>query len=74
MNDFPRHKHHGLEFREVAEALNTYEYDGCAVVESFVTPIPELAGATVMWRDLATSPEEFARRSLENMRPMFECR
>jgi D-psicose/D-tagatose/L-ribulose 3-epimerase len=62
-----------VPFREVADALNTLEYDGCAVVESFASSIPELARATAMWRDFAASPDEFARRSLENMRPMFEC-
>ena len=60
-----------VPFASVVQALRDTEYTGFAVVESFATTIPELARATAMWRDFAESPEDFARRSIENMRPLF---
>ena len=60
-----------VPFAGVAQALQELNYSGFAVVESFATTIPELARATAMWRDFAESPEEFARQSIKNMRPLF---
>ncbi len=60
-----------IPFREVAGALRSTGYEGHAVVESFATTIPELAAATGMWRDYASSPDEFARQTIANLRPVF---
>lgn len=60
-----------VPFRGVAEALRDAGYSGYAVIESFASSIPELVKATAMWRDFAESPDEFARCSIENMRPLF---
>ena len=46
-------------------------YAGDAVVESFASMIPEIACATAMWRDYASSPDEFAARTIRNLRPLF---
>jgi D-psicose/D-tagatose/L-ribulose 3-epimerase len=60
-----------VPFAAVAGALAASGYCGNAVVESFATSIPELARATAMWRDFAASPDEFARQSIGNLRPLF---
>ena len=60
-----------VPFQGVAQALLEAGYSGYAVVESFASTIPELASATAMWRDFAESPDEFARCSIKNMRPLF---
>jgi D-psicose/D-tagatose/L-ribulose 3-epimerase len=60
-----------VPFGPLADALARMNYDGCAVVESFAGSIPELARSTAMWRDYAESPDEFARRAIENLRPFF---
>lgn len=60
-----------VPFQGMAQALFEAGYSGYAVVESFASTIPELASATAMWRDFAESPNEFARCSIENMRPLF---
>lgn len=60
-----------VPFQSVAQALSDAEYSGYAVVESFASTIPEIVRATAMWRDFAESPDEFARRSIENMQPLF---
>lgn len=62
-----------VPFRAVAAELAAMGYQGCAVVESFAGSIPELARATAMWRDFAASPEEFARRAICYLQPVFEA-
>ena len=46
------------------QALADVEYGGWLVVESFNAVIPELAGATCIWRPLAESPNALAKESL----------
>lgn len=60
-----------VPFGAVAAELAASGYRGCAVVESFAGSIPEVARATAIWRDFAPSPDEFARRSIANLRVMF---
>jgi D-psicose/D-tagatose/L-ribulose 3-epimerase len=52
----------------VFNALQGTGYRGWIVVESFNSVIPELAGATCVWRSLAESPEALARESLAFLR------
>ncbi|MCY3900705.1 MAG: sugar phosphate isomerase/epimerase [Caldilineaceae bacterium] len=46
------------------QALADVQYSGWLVVESFNAVIPELAGATCIWRPLAESPYALAKESL----------
>ena len=46
------------------QALADVQYSGWLVVESFNAVIPELAGATCIWRPLAASPDALAKDSL----------
>ncbi len=46
------------------QALADVQYSGWLVVESFNAVIPELAGATCIWRPLAESPFALAKDSL----------
>ena len=45
---------------ETFRVLEAIHYDGWLVVESFNAVIPELAGATCIWRPLADSPDALA--------------
>lgn len=49
-------------------ALRDINYQGQIVVESFGHTIPELAGATCVWRPLAASPEALASGSIQFLR------
>lgn len=49
-------------------ALQDIDYTGWVVVESFSHAIPELAGATCIWRPLAPSPEVLAQASIQYLR------
>jgi D-psicose/D-tagatose/L-ribulose 3-epimerase len=60
-----------VPFAAVMETLRTMRYSGHAVVESFASSIPEIARATAMWRDYASSPDDFAMRAIGNLRPLF---
>jgi D-psicose/D-tagatose/L-ribulose 3-epimerase len=48
----------------VIQALHAIDYRGRITVESFNAVIPELAGATCIWRPLAQSADELARESV----------
>jgi D-psicose/D-tagatose/L-ribulose 3-epimerase len=48
----------------VLQALHAIDYRGWITVESFNAIIPELAGATCIWRPLAQSADELARESV----------
>jgi D-psicose/D-tagatose/L-ribulose 3-epimerase len=60
-----------IPFTAVMETLRAMRYSGHAVVESFASAIPEIARATAMWRDYASSPDEFAMQAIGNLRPLF---
>jgi D-psicose/D-tagatose/L-ribulose 3-epimerase len=52
------------DWRGVLLALKEAGYDGWLTIESFAQPEPELAAAAAIWRDLAPSGDELARRGL----------
>ena len=54
-----------VAWADTLQALDEIGYDGWLVVESFNAVIPELAGATCIWRPVAESPEALARESIE---------
>jgi D-psicose/D-tagatose/L-ribulose 3-epimerase len=53
------------DWRGVLSALKEIGYDGWMTIESFAQPEPELAAAAAIWRDLAPSGDELARRGLQ---------
>ena len=52
-----------VAWTEIVTALDAVHYNGWLVVESFNAVIPELAGATCIWRPMADSPESLAAES-----------
>ena len=57
-----------VAWSQVFHALHDVQYSDWIVVESFNAVIPDLAGATCVWRPLAASPEELAQASLAFLR------
>ncbi|MEO6964957.1 MAG: sugar phosphate isomerase/epimerase family protein [Acidobacteriaceae bacterium] len=53
-----------VDWRGVLSVLKEVGYDGWLTIESFAEPEPELAAAASIWRDLAPSGDELARRGL----------
>ena len=56
-------------FRELKAA----GYDGWLTIESFGAWLPELAGATCIWRKMAPSEEHVAREGLRFIRETWEA-
>ncbi len=52
-----------VDWKSIALALKEIGYDGWLTIESFAHPDPGLAAAAI-WRDLAPSSDELARRGL----------
>jgi D-psicose/D-tagatose/L-ribulose 3-epimerase len=52
------------DWRGVLLALKEIGYDGWLTIESFAQPEPDLAAAAAIWRDIAPSGDELARRGL----------
>jgi D-psicose/D-tagatose/L-ribulose 3-epimerase len=53
---------------ETFTALREVGYDGWLVIEAFGDALPELAGATKIWRRMFDSPEELAREGISFIR------
>jgi D-psicose/D-tagatose/L-ribulose 3-epimerase len=53
------------DWRGILSALKEIGYAGWLTIESFAQPEPDLAAAAAIWRDLAPSGDELARRGLE---------
>ena len=45
--------------------LKQIGYDGWLTIESFAPPEPDLAAAAAIWRDLAPSGDELAKRGIK---------
>lgn len=58
------------DWRGILLALKDIGYDGWLTIESFAQPEPELAAAAAIWRDLAPSGDELARRGLAFIRQL----
>jgi D-psicose/D-tagatose/L-ribulose 3-epimerase len=52
------------DWRGILSTLKEIGYEGWLTIESFAQPEPELAAAAAIWRDLAPSGDELARRGL----------
>lgn len=53
-----------VQWRNVAAALKSLDYQGDIVVESFGQGIPELAAATRIWRDVTGDPMRLAAEGI----------
>ncbi len=50
-----------VAWSETFDAIREIDYDGWVVIEAFGDLLPELAGATKIWRRMFESPEQVAR-------------
>jgi len=53
------------DWRGILSTLNEIGYDGWLTIESFAQPEPDLAAAAAIWRDLAPSGDELAKRGIK---------
>ncbi len=53
------------DWRGILLVLKQIGYDGWLTIESFAQPEPDLAAAAAIWRDLAPSGDELAKRGLK---------
>jgi len=53
------------DWQGVLLVLKEIGYDGWLTIESFAQPEPDLAAAAAIWRDLAPSGDDLARRGLQ---------
>ena len=60
------------DWRGILSALKEVRYDGWMTIESFAQPEPELAAAAAIWRDLAPSGDELARRGLQFIKALSQ--
>ncbi len=59
------------DWKGVRDALKEINYDGAAVIESFVPGVVEIAKAAAIWRPLAESQEQLAQDGLKFLRELF---
>jgi len=52
------------DWRGILSVLQQIDYDGWLTIESFAQPEPDLAAAAAIWRDLAPSGDELAKRGI----------
>jgi len=60
-----------INYKETFAALKGIKYPGWLTIESFGHRIPELAGATCIWRQMAPSEEHIAKKGLKFIRQML---
>jgi D-psicose/D-tagatose/L-ribulose 3-epimerase len=60
------------DWREILSVLDQIGYDGWLTIESFAQPESELAAAAAIWRDLAPSGDELAKRGLRFIKGLAE--
>jgi D-psicose/D-tagatose/L-ribulose 3-epimerase len=57
-----------VDWDSVFSGLSEVRFDGCLVMESFVTLNPDIARATCMWRDLVPDRDEMVRTGVQFLR------
>jgi len=62
------------DWHGIVQTLAEIGYDGWLTIESFAQPEPELAAAAAIWRNLAPSGDELARRGLEFIKGVCQLR
>jgi D-psicose/D-tagatose/L-ribulose 3-epimerase len=60
------------DWEGILSALKEVRYDGWMTIESFAQPEPQLAAAAAIWRDLAPSGDELARRGLQFIKALSQ--
>lgn len=54
-----------IRFAEIFKTLKEMKYDNWCTVEAFSGSLPELAGATKIWRDMFDTNDNLAKKSLD---------
>jgi len=62
-----------IDWPETFAALKGIGYDGWLTIEAFGAWLPEVAGATCIWRKMAPSEEHVARKGLAFIRKSWEA-
>lgn len=62
------------DWHGIVQTFAEIGYDGWLTIESFAQPEPELAAAAAIWRNLAPSGDELARRGLEFIKGVCQQR
>lgn len=60
-----------IPYKETFDALKAIGYDDWLTVEAFGSWLPELAGATCIWRNMAPSAEHVARGGIKVIRELW---
>jgi D-psicose/D-tagatose/L-ribulose 3-epimerase len=60
-----------IDWATTFKTLKAIGFDGWYTIESFGSRLPELAGATCIWRKMAPSEEHVARQGLRFIREML---
>jgi len=60
------------DWRGVLTTLHEIGYDGWLTIESFAKPEPQLAAAAAIWRDVASSGDDLAKRGVTFIRQLAE--
>jgi D-psicose/D-tagatose/L-ribulose 3-epimerase len=60
------------DWRGILSVLQETGYDGWLTIESFAQPEPDLAAAAAIWRDLAPSGDELAKRGMKFIKQLVK--
>ena len=60
-----------VRWQEVASALNSVNYQGPVVIESFTPQVKEIARAVCIWREIAPSQDAIAQQGLQFLKGLF---
>lgn len=60
-----------IRFAEIFKTLKEIKYENWCTVEAFSGSLPELAGATKIWRDMFDTNDNLAQKSLEFIRKQW---
>jgi len=61
-----------IDWNSIKSALDSVNYEGPIVIESFTTDIKEIARAVSLWRPLAKSQDELAKKGLAFLSKTFK--
>ncbi|MGI9369876.1 MAG: sugar phosphate isomerase/epimerase family protein [Ruegeria sp.] len=62
-----------IPWADTFSAISDIGYDGWLTIESFGRGLPDLAAATMVWRDFADSPEQVYREGYQHIRGFLEA-
>jgi D-psicose/D-tagatose/L-ribulose 3-epimerase len=60
-----------VHWKEIAPALQSVNYQGPIVIESFTSQVKEIARAVSIWREIAPSQDAIAQQGLQFLRSLF---